>query len=119
MWVVILSSHNLISSLKGSAVGVGGDYCIGANNLPNLVGCPHRIGGHLYIEGSMLSTYSENVDIEVNGLVYYNSSHLYEEYMLGKCYICTSLPILLTNNIRHIKLILKYQRYFEIWNEDL
>lgn len=74
--VVILSSHNLISSLKGSAVGVGGDYCIGANNLPNLVGCPHRIGGHLYIEGSMLSTYSENVDIEVNGLVYYNSSHL-------------------------------------------
>lgn len=39
--------------------------------------------------------------------------------MLGKCYICPSLPILLTNNIRHFKLILKYQRYFEIWNEDL
>lgn len=112
-------SHNLITSLVGGPVAVGGDYCIGANNLPNLVGCPHRVGGHLYIEGSILSTYSGNVDIEVGGLVYYNSSHLYEDYMLGNCCIRPSLPVPITDNIKHIKLIVKYQRYFQIWNEDL
>jgi hypothetical protein len=112
-------SHDLITSLVGGPVAVGGDYCIGANNLPNLVGCPHRVGGHLYIEGSMLSTYSGNVDIEVGGLVYYNSSHLYEDYMLGNCYIRPSLPVPIIDNMKHIKLIVKYQRYFQIWNENL
>jgi hypothetical protein len=112
-------SHNLITSLEGGPVAVGGDYCIGANKLLDLTGCPNFIGRHLYIEGSMISTYSGEVDMEIEGIVYLNASNLYEEYMLGNSYVPKNLPLLLLENIKNITTIIKYQRYFEIWNEDL
>jgi len=98
--------RNNLTSLVGGPSSVGGNYQCYNNQLSTLEGAPHTIGGNLICAYNKLtSTYAGDVDIEVNGFV--NMS------------ICNNLPQLLQDNIVHIKLILKYQRHFEIWNDDL
>lgn len=75
------------------------------NSLTSLVGAPHTIGGVFHCsENKLTTTFSGDVDIEIDGDLYHYSNNL---------------PQLLESNSEHIKLILKYQRHFSIWNEDL
>jgi len=119
-------SINMLTSLEGSPTSVGGNFRCGYNGLTSLVGAPTAVGGSFYcdenqlttLEGApvtiggdlicsynkLISTYSGDVDIEISGEGYFDS----------QC-----LPVLFVDNIVHIKLILKYQRHFFIWNDDL
>jgi len=97
--------NNRITTLEGGPITVGGGFYCSKNKLTNLVGAPEYIGGSFKCrENKMTSTYSGDIDIEVTG-----------ETFLGQNKLTQSLK----DNIVHIKLILKYQRHFEIWNDDL
>jgi len=96
---------NKLTSLEGAPNTVGDNFYCSKNKLTNLVGCPTSVGGDFFCDGNQLSsTYSGDNDIEVGGNFHSNDNHL---------------PQLLNDNIVHIKLILKYQRHFVIWNDDL
>jgi len=99
---------NRLTSLKGAPVSVGNNFHCYENQLISLDGSPAKIGGDFVCyDNKLTSTYSGDIDIEVSG-----------HFSPGG-----TLPPLLKSNMDHnnvvIKLILKYQRYFEIWNDDL
>jgi len=97
---------NDLKSLEGCPKIVGGDFDCEGNFLTSLEGCPNSVGG--YFDAShndLISTFSGNTDIDYIS----DAVTLYENY----------LPQLLLDNLEHIKLILKYQRHFFIWNDDL
>lgn len=56
----------------------------------------------------LISTYSGDVDIVFDCGFYSNNVNTLPQ-----------LPRAIMSNIKHIKLILKYQRHFFIWNDDL
>jgi len=97
--------ENKLTSLVGSPTYVGGNFYCYYNEITSLEGAPHTVGGDLTcLRNYLTSTYSGDTDIEVDADVDLSGN---------------LLPQLLQDNIRHIKLILKYQRHFEIWNDDL
>jgi hypothetical protein len=104
--------NNKLASLEGSPDEVVGNYYISANEyLKNLVGCTSKIGANFSFD-DILSTYSGEEDILFEGDFFLNETN-YDASNVNK------LPNVILENIRHIKLILKYQRYFMIWNDDL
>ena len=93
---------NSLSTLMGGPIHVAGDYNVYNNSLTTLEGAPEYIGGDFNICDNVLhSTYSGDTDIVLVG-----------DFMFSMI----SLPQELVDNIQ---LVLKYQRHFEIWNEDL
>lgn len=105
--------QNQLLSLEASPKVVVGSYYISGNNkLSNLVGCTVIIGGNFSFDDSLLSSFSGEDDIEFEGDFYLNETH-YDKLNNGK------FPFEIINNQQYLKLILKYQRYFQIWNEDL
>jgi hypothetical protein len=98
-------SLNLLTSFEGVPVTVGGTFDCYDNRLSSLDGSPTYVGGNLFCDYNHLtSTYSGDIDIEVVGDVDLSNNEL---------------PQLLQGSYKHIKLILKYQRHFFIWNDDL
>jgi len=96
---------NNLTSLEGGPITVGGDFSCYYNEITSLEGAPHTVVGDLICSRNKLtSTYSGDIDIELVGDVELSNNEL---------------PQLLQDNIIHIKLILKYQRHFMIWNDDL
>jgi hypothetical protein len=97
---------NYLTSLDGCPVTVGGDFGCGYNGLTSLDGAPHSVGGDFYCNyNDLTSTYSGDTDIEISGIV--------------RCADNSLLPQQLLDNLDHIKIIIKYQRHFYIWNDDL
>jgi hypothetical protein len=103
---------NQLTSLEGSPNEVVGNYYISGNPyLTNLIGCTPKIGGNFSCDDSLI-IFSGDADIEFLGNFFLNETN-YDESNFSK------LPTEILQNMRHIKLILKYQRYFGIWNDDL
>lgn len=101
----IMCSNNHLSSLVGLPNKIFGNLECSGNNFESLLGAPEYTKGNFTCHSHFLkSTYSGDIDIEVDGFVIISSIFL---------------PVQLNNNIAHIKIILKYQRHFEIWNDDL
>lgn len=104
--------NNQLISLEGSPATVVGNFHVCGNiKISNLLGCPLTVG-IISFDDTLISTYSGDTDIEINADVYLNISHHYEHSGYGK------LPLEIINNRQNLKLILKYQRYFGIWNDD-
>jgi len=102
-------NRNKLTTLVGGPICVGGHYECENNNLTTLEGCPEYVGKHFrFAVNYLISTYSGNVDNETVG-------DLYSDLNLG----IHKMPDILEKNNNHIKLILKYQRHFFIWNADL
>jgi len=98
-------TNNVLSSLEGLPGTIGGDFNCSYNQLTTLNGVPSTINGVFSCFHNMLtSTHSGDTDIEVSGALRCDGKFL---------------PQLYRDNISHIKLILKYQRHFMVWNEDL
>ncbi len=109
------SYFNKLTSLKGSPDAVAGNYFISGNaELSNLAGCTRKIGGDFSFDDTLISTFSDEADIEFLGVFFLNET--YNNDLSG---IDRKLPIEIIENLKHLKLILKYQRYFQIWNDDL
>lgn len=132
--------RNKLTSLVGSPKHVAGDFYCYDNPLVSLVGCPETIMGSCYISGtpiqnlvgcpsyvggtfsfnvSMHSTFSGDTDLEIYDDIYLNISDDIDTTIRENYISETRLPWEFIENIQHLKLILKYQRYFEIWNNDL
>ena len=95
---------NWLDTLMGGPDTVGAYRCY-RNNLTTLEGAPRIIRGEFECYyNRLVSTYSGNVDIELGGEI---------------DMVQNQLPKRLKNNEAHIKLILKYQRHFMIWNDDM
>ena len=104
--------HNKLISLQGSPAEVVGNYYISDNqSLTNLVGSTLKIGADFSFD-DVTCTYSGDEDIEFLGNFFLNETN-YGKFSVNK------LSSEIINNREHLKLILKYQRYFQIWNEDL
>ena len=96
---------NALKSLEGVPHTVGGNFDCESNMLRSLEGCPTTIGGYLNCSYNYLTTtYSGDKDIELGGRMGFKGNHL---------------PQLLLDNLEHIRMILKFQRLFMIWDEDL
>jgi len=98
-------NNNKLTSLVGAPTTVGGDFYCHFNQITSLVGSPLTVGRFYNASGNVISsTYSVDVDIEIG----------------DGCFLSKNkLPPLFIDKLNNIKLILKYQRHFEIWNEDL
>lgn len=104
--------RNKLISLVGSPDEVVGNYCISGNEyLENLVGCTLKIGADFSFD-DVTCIYSGDEDIEFVGNFFLNETN-YGKFSDNK------LPSEIINNREHLKPILKYQKYFQIWNEDL
>ena len=110
-------SINHLVSLEDGPLKVKGSYMCTNNILLNLVGCAEAIGGSLYVGDEVNSTYSGNIDIAVEGNAYLSNNYVLIDY--ERCVIREKLPNKFLKNIQYLKIILSYQRYFEIWNDDL
>lgn len=100
-----ICSGNELTTLIGGPITVGKNFSCYDNELATLDGCPTSVGGTFDCEYNRISTtYSGDVDMEINGEVFIELA---------------TLPLQLKYHIVHIKLILRYQRHFEIWNDDL
>lgn len=103
-----ICSDNLLTSLVGGPNFVGGNFSAIYNDLSNLEGCPTTVNGNFQcFQNHISSTYSGDTDLEVGGSITINIPF---QQLLHK---------LLLDNLEHIKLILKFQRHFYIWNDDL
>ena len=110
-------SINNLTSLIESPLKIGGNYDCVNNKLLNLVGCTEAIAGEFYVGDELSSTYSSDSDIVIEGDAHLYSNNEYIDY--DRSPIGKKLPDKFIENIQHLKLILKYQRYFGIWNNDL
>jgi len=101
-----LCNNNTIDSMEGGPHTVNGNYIFQYTDIKNLIGCAHTIGGNFSLYGNfhLTSLYALD-DICIGGEITTDGISL-------PCEITTE------DNDAQIKLILKYQRYFEIWNED-
>jgi len=96
---------NQLTTLVGGPVTVRGTFSCSDNKLTSLVGGPVTVGEKFHcFANNLTSTYSGDTDIEVSGDVYFTDDKFPEAF---------------ANNYDHIKTIMKYQRHFEIWNDDL
>lgn len=103
-------NNNKLKSLVGGPTRVMWTFDCRNNPVETLIGAPEYIGRDLdcftqSYESLLKSTFSGDVDVEVVGSVNFNN--------------CYALPSLIKYNLKHIKLMLKYQRHFFIWNDDL
>jgi hypothetical protein len=101
--------HNNLTTLVGSPNTVAGVYHVGGNNLTNLVGIPSKVGS-LYFDDTLTSTYSGDEDCYVNDYVRINGQNPSKFQM--------RLPRIIIRHQDKLPIILKYQRFFEIWNEN-
>jgi len=99
---------NPLKTLIGSPRKLTGNFCIGGTHLTNLIGCPPFIGGVFSFDGSLISTYSNDIDIEILGDVNLNNGEFNHQ----------ELPCTILKNRNYLKIILKYQNYYSIWNHD-
>jgi len=97
-------SNNKLTSLVGSPTTISGVFSCFENKLTSFDGAPRTINNWQCSNSELISTYSGDVDIDLIGYIYLKN---------------TMLPQLIIDNMDQIKLILKYQRYFDIWNPDL
>jgi len=97
--------YSILTSLEGAPTTVGGDFYCHFNQITSLEGAPTVVVGDFSCQRNKLSsTYTGYADLEIGGAVYLHGNNL---------------PLQFDDNHDHIPLVLKYQRHFEIWNEDL
>jgi hypothetical protein len=140
-------TYNKLTTLVGSPISVGGDFNCGDNKLLTLDGAPNTVGGDFSCYGNNLTSlkgapgivngafiFWDNDDLSTlegaphiigNG-IFGSNKNLISTYcgdtdieLSGVCLLGESLPQLLTDNIDHMPTIVKYQRHFYIWNDDL
>jgi len=98
--------NNSLTSLIGAPEFIGGDFMFGSINLVDLMGVPAYVGRDFIclLSPKLTSGYMGETDMYLGG-----------DFNIEKA----NLPFLYTNNLKlHQELILKYQRYFMVWNED-
>jgi len=106
--------YNELTTLEGGPKKIADNFTCSYNSLSTLKGAPDFVGGDFYCcENVLMSTYSGDTDIEIIGNFYSGFSDDSKLHFFWDS----------TNNMYHIKgvvkMILKYQRHFEIWNDDL
>lgn len=110
---------NELTSLYRGPQAVKGDYNIRGTILKNLEYIAPIIGRDLIFDDSLCSTYSANEDLQVGGVVRFSQyNNTYSMTITHRYNQCCLRPEIVMN-LRHIDLILKYQRYFSVWNDDL
>jgi len=102
---------NDLTTLIGLPTYIGGDLICYQNRLTNLVGAPNTIIGYTDVSNNMglTTTYSGDTDIDLGT----GSEIRYPVYIEWDL-----LPKEIESDKEHIRLILKYQRHFFIWNDD-
>lgn len=103
--------NNNLTTLIGSPTYIGADLICYKNRLTNLVGAPNTIVGYTDVSNNrgLITTYSGDTDIDLGtgSEIHYP---VYIEWHL--------LPSQIQAHQEHIRLILKYQRHFFIWEDD-
>lgn len=102
---------NELTSLKGSPIKVGKDFYVAGNpSLVNLIGCPEEIGGNFTFDDTLVSLFSGDIDCHIKGKVKINPQENFNK---------TKLPDAVLRNEIHLKYVLLYQRFLDVWNPDL
>lgn len=99
-------SYNLLTTLAGSPKLVNGNFSCVDNKLTTLEHIPAVINGKFNaMDNIFISSYSGNIEPEITK----DCLIVFED----------ELPDVFQDSMKHFKLILKYQRHFYIWNDDL
>jgi hypothetical protein len=102
---------NDFNTLAGSPKIVSGNFIVAGNpQLMDLRGCPEKIKGNFYLDSTLVSTFSNHTHCIVGGRVRIN----HQEGVT-----VSQLPTEILFNEIHMKYVLKYQHYYEVWNSDL
>ena len=102
--------ENALRTLSGGPKKVEGNFCVAGNRLRDLVGCPEFVGGNFHFDDTLTSTYSGYTNCRIAGKVKICAQN---EITRNK------LPIEIIENATHLHYVLKYQQYYEVWNEDM
>jgi virulence-associated protein VapD len=100
-------SHNQLTDLSGMTERFMGDLYIYANNLKNLKGFK-EIDGTVHIDATTRSINTgiidpKNMKIQIRQ----HAKHIHD-----------LMPTQITDNQHHMKIVLKYQRYYEVWSDN-
>lgn len=103
-----LCENNPLSDLVGGPSYVNGDYFAYSTHIKTLVGCAAIINGNLQVGQNLLltNTMSGDTDIELKGRLLTSRN-------------CKIPNEIVSCDSDTISLILKYQRHFFIWNDNL
>ena len=114
-------SDGKLKTLKNSPLHVGGDFDCTFNNISSLVGGPEYVGGSFDASGNSLKNIKYlpkaikgDLWLEFNGI---KSLQLDFDINIQNVYIDRdNLPLKLRNEKVDISVFLKYQNYYQIWN---
>jgi hypothetical protein len=95
-------------TLKGCPIEVGGAFDCSYNQLNSLVYLPRKIGT-LVIDNMIPSLSTSGINCRFNEVVFLFRTNIPN----------VGLPPAIVKYARHIKTVLHYQNYFDVWNEDL
>jgi ribosomal protein L27 len=101
--------ENVLITLVEGPKKVDGNFCVAGNILRNLVGCPEFVGGNFHFDDTLISTYSGQTNCRIAGKV-----KIYTQNEITR----NKLPIEILQNATHLHYVLKYQQYYEVWNDD-
>jgi len=120
-------STNVITTLHNAPRSVGLDFDVSSNHLTNLFGGPISVGGSIWLSGNSLTSLEgapEYIGIDIRCGVNRQLNNTFSGYtdidLIGKIHaLAAALPNFIYINRHHMPIILRYQRHFEIWNDDL
>lgn len=116
-------SNNELSSLEYAPKIVRGDFSCHNNKLTTLKGCPNQIPDDFYCNDNQLTTL-EYCPKQIGGVFYCDDNELttlkyFPEYISGEIYIASNtLPNEILNYNGDIRLLIKYQDEYGLWNND-
>ena len=96
-------------TLKNAPLEVGGDFDCSFNNLTSLRYAPTKVGGTITFDNMLKTICTGNVNC------YFNKVKLLYRTDISNI----RLPDLICENVTVLKVVFKYQKYFDIQNEDI
>lgn len=96
-----------LNNLKGSPVEVGGTFNCAYTNIKSLKYAP-KYAANLIFDNSLESFFTGNLDCNYERVQVQSRNN----------YPVNEIMLRFLENVDYIPLLLKYQYYFEVWNED-
>lgn len=124
----LICKMNRLKSLQGCPKDYFGTLNCSHNQLTDFNGAPERFKGDLHAHSNYLKNligFKEfdgtiSIDFTAGSINtgYFDTEKMKVEIRQQSKYGHKFMPLQIQNNLKHLTLIIQYQRYFEIWTDD-